>query len=332
VGLHDEIRTTGLRVSQYNHPVTLTLKELEAVAMELERSLRGARFHAIALADAETAILAFDCATQEIRVLVCTRPRYARIHRTTRPLPRARRGESSHPFLKAARAMVGMQVSRVGCRFQDRVLQITLEQPAAPSSPPAPVQQGVVRRARREPGPAQVLCLLFECTGHHPNLFVTDAQDLILASLTPSRSYRRDLRPGRRYQRPLQHPSERMEAMRFVSSPHEPLSELIEAHYQEVGSAEAQRLEAARARREVRKMIARDERLLAGLLEDLDEQGRAAEALGGEPPAPDRDRLQRLAARREQTRERIARIERRLERLRQRLRVLESEDTPTRIS
>lgn len=51
-------------------------------------------------------------------------------------------------------------------------------------------------------GPAGARALILELGGHHPNLFLTDPEGTILDLLLPSRSFRRDLVPGRPYVSP----------------------------------------------------------------------------------------------------------------------------------
>lgn len=300
--------------------MTLTLKELEAVAAELDRALSGSRLAGLRLADAETVLLAFDTAEGEVRVLACVRPRHSRIHRTRLDArsPGGRR-DWSHPFLQAAAPFIGATVARVAVRFGDRVAGIEFSRPGEPVKVPA--SRGPhPRRRTPERSPEPVGFLLFECTGHHPNLFWTDPHEVILASLVPSRSHRRDLRSGRRYQPPLPHASDRMDALRFLPAGRGALSDLIEAHYDRLGRDEARTTEEARARRDLRRDLERLARLRDGLARDLSEQERAAALLEADPPPrQDSDRLKRLAGRRVATREHLARVTRRIERLERRL-------------
>lgn len=295
--------------------MTLTLKELEAAAAELNRVLSGARLAGVHMVDPETVLLAFHTPQDEVRVLACVRPRHSRIHRTRRDVPAQPRGAPSHPFIEAARDILGAEVQHVGVRFGDRVVGIEFLRPGSPA-PQAAVRGPHPRRRTPPPPPRPVGRLLFECTGHHPNLFFCDPQDLILASLVPSRSHRRDLRPGRRYEPPLPHPSDRMDSLRFLATGPDTLSSLIEAHYDRLGQDEARRTEEARASRDHRREIERLTRLRDGLLQDLAEQAQAAARLD-DPKAhvPERDRLARLAARRTATQERLERVLRRIARL-----------------
>lgn len=293
--------------------MTLTLKELEAVAAELNQVLSGSFFAGLRLIDPETILLAFDAVEGEVRVLACIRPRYSRIHRTSRPMPTSRR-KPAHPFLDAAASFVGTKVVRVGVRFGDRVAVIDFARAGQPVS----IGVGAGRPRRRVPPTPDlpVGSLLFECTGHHPNLFWTDTHDNILASLVPSQSHRRDLRPGRRYQPPLPHASDRMDALRFLPAGPGTFSELVEAHYERLGRDEKRRAEEARIRRDLKRDLERLTRLRIGLERDLAEQERAAALIeAGDHASRDLDRLTRLALRRSATRDRLERAIRRIERL-----------------
>ncbi len=315
----------------YNRRMTLTLKELEAVATELDRVLAGSRLAAVHLVDTETVLLTFDAAGGEVRVLACVRPRHSRIHRTHLDVPRTRgRRAAPHPFLEAAGPFVGAQVERMGVRYGDRVVGIEFSRPGAPGGVPAPRGTHPRRRSPESP-PERVGVLLFECTGHHPNLFWTDPHEVILASLVPSRSHRRDLRPGRRYQAPLFHPSDRMDALRFLPSGPGGVSAMIEAHYDRLGREEARRQEEARERRDARREVERLARLRDGLARDLEDQERAAALLeAGNVPPRDVERLRRLAARQHATRERLERVARRIGRLQREVDSRHPDPEPTR--
>lgn len=315
----------------YNLRMTLTLKELEAVATELNRVLAGSRLAGVHLVDPETVLLAFDEPGEEVRVLVCVRPHHSRIHRTRLDVPRTRgRRAVPHPFLDAAGPFIGAEVTRMGIRYGDRVVGIEFSRPGGPGR--VPVSRGPHPRRRiPDPPSERVGFLLFECTGHHPNLFWTDPHEVILASLVPSRSHRRDLRPGRRYQSPLFHPSDRMDALRFLPSGPGGVSAMIEAHYDRLGREEARRQEEARERRDARREVERLGRLRDGLARDLADQERAAALLEtGNVPPRDVERLRRLAARRTATRERLARVARRIGRLEREVGNRRPDPEPTR--
>lgn len=284
--------------------------------MELHRALAGARLKDVRLQDPETVLFAFDGADGEARVLVCVRPRHSRIHLTQQDWPDRGKGVR-HPFLDASRVFLGSCVTRVRVRFGDRVLGMEFARPRG--SPPGAEVEAPSRRRRIAP-PSEETCglLLFECTGHHPNLFWTDPLEIIRASLVPSRSHRRDLRPGRRYQPPIPHPSERMDSLRFLPSGDTTVSHLIEEYYARLWRDEIRRAEEARIVRDLQRTIARLERLRDGLRRDLQEQERAAHLLEGDEFLPsERERLIRLANRQTSTRERLERIQRRLNRLTQ---------------
>jgi hypothetical protein len=227
--------------------MTLSLKELEAVAEELHAALAGAAFVDASTPDPSTAILRFDAAGTERLLLACIRPRSSRIHLTSCPAAAPGPGFASD----ATRLLAGAVVASVKTRYHDRVVAIAL-------------RAGTADRT-----------VLFECSGHHPNLFVLEPDGVVRAMLAPTHSHLRDLRPGRAYARPLAHDPGGIEAMRFLAPPGG-LSGRIEEAYAAVDAHESRKEAAAAVRASLRSAIERDERLAAGLQGDIDEGRRAA--------------------------------------------------------
>ena len=227
--------------------MTLTLNEVEAVAAELRQALAGKVLRAIAQPTDFDLLLTFAGAEGEQRVRVCIRPRVSRIHLTSRSAPA---GCDRTPFCGATEELLGATVDDVRTLFHDRVLVIRLH-------------TGEWRRN-----------LLFECSGHHPNLFVTDGSGLIRCVLVASHSQLRELRPGKAYQRPLPHPSDGIDAMRFVASTSS-VSDQIEELYGQTEGRENRKEEAARLRALLRSALEASERAERALLDDLKRSKRA---------------------------------------------------------
>ncbi len=227
--------------------MTLTLNEVEAVAAELREALAGTVLTAIAQPSDFDLLLTFKGPEGERRVRVCIRPRVSRIHLTSRGVPP---GSDRTPFCGATAEILGAAVDDVRTLYHDRVLVIRLH-------------TGEWRRN-----------LLFECSGHHPNLFVTDGSGLIRCVLAASHSQLRELRPGKAYQRPLPHPSDGIDAMRFVA-PTTSVSEQIEVLYGQAEGRENRKEEAARLRTLLRSALEASERAERALLDDLKRSKRA---------------------------------------------------------
>jgi len=231
--------------------MTLTIKELETVASELDSALAGGTLRDVTLNDANTAVLSFATAGGDRTVLVCNRPRLSRIHLRTRSVP-PRGGGPSPDFAAVARSeLVGAAVEHVVTMYGDRVVSIDL-------------RQGKARRR-----------VLFECSGHHPNLFVVDEANVVLAMLAPSQSRLRDLRVGRHYQRPLRHPGDGIEAVRFLDAP-TGISAQIEEHYLVAEEREARVAEVARVRQELRSALDHERRAAAAIGDDIERSVDAA--------------------------------------------------------
>lgn len=278
--------------------MTLTLKELEIVAAEVSAAICGYTLSAVNLLAPDTVVLCFHKGPQEARVLFCVRPRFSRMHLYSGDLVQQSKAPR-HPFLSVAKRFFGCEVTAIKPAYNDRVIRLEFREHT---------------KEKRGSGHSLFGYLIFECTGHHPNLFWTKPNEMILASLVPSRSYKRDLRPGQKYQRPLPQASDFVESLRFLPGPSQSASSQIQEYYERLLKEEARRVEEASARREIRREIERLTRLREGLERDLEEQEQAAQALESmRPPYP--DRLKRLAGRCHLTRERIERLKRKIERL-----------------
>jgi len=273
--------------------MTLTQQELEIVVSELQRRLDDATLLQIYQVDEHTVLLELMTPVGKTNLLICTRPCFSRIHITSKPIPKE---VLSTRFVEKVQALLPARVEKIGMRFHDRVVSIGLG-----TTPPR--------------------FLLFECSGHHPNLFLLDENDVILELLKPSRSHKRNLKVGRRYEKPLKHFGERLEALRFLPSGLG-VSSQIEAYYDRLNVAQVEGEEESRRRRELRIAVQRESRLLQALLDDLKEQEEAQRKLEeGDLPVPETERLKRLATRIPYTKERIARVKKRLERLENQLRM-----------
>jgi len=275
--------------------MTLTQQELEIVVTELQKRLDEATLIQIYQVDEHSVILEFMTPIGKTNLLICTRPCFSRIHITSKPVPQ---DVPSTRFIEKVRALLPAKLTKLGMRFHDRVVSIGLG-----TTPPR--------------------YLLFECSGHHPNLFLLDENDVILDLLKPSRSHKRNLKIGRRYEKPLKHFGERLEALRFLPSGLG-VSSQIEAYYEKLNVTQVEGEEESRRLRELRMAVQRESRLLSALLEDLKEQEEAQRKLEeGDLPLVEAERVKRLAARIPYTKERIARLKKRLERLESQLRMQE---------
>jgi len=227
--------------------VTLGITELDAVVGELSGALRGARLTGVDAMPRASVRLRFATPEGLRLVRVSVRPRVARIHLDA-PSPDHRREEDQAAqevrdfAARVARELRGSTLASIQRVFQDRVVEMTFS---------------------RQPHDR---FLIFECSGHHPNLFLTDDHRVILASLVPSRSIRRDLRPGRPYRRPLPHEHEGPEALRFLQGP---VSQAIAAWYGAEEDREERLQEVSEMREALKVRLARQDRLVQALEEDL---------------------------------------------------------------
>ncbi|MBM4394486.1 MAG: NFACT family protein [Deltaproteobacteria bacterium] len=170
--------------------MTLTLTELEAVTAEVSAAATGGKIRGLAVPEPFVVVLTIEGPSGRRRVLFCARPGLVRMHLTEIRLETPR--DAVPAFAEPARReLLGAAIERVANRYHDRVVAFDLNTFAGPRT------------------------LLFEGSGHHPNLYVLGEDGRILLMLGPSHSHLRRLVPGSRYERPLPH-QEGIEAVRFL--------------------------------------------------------------------------------------------------------------------
>ncbi|NOZ01718.1 MAG: hypothetical protein GXP54_07495 [Deltaproteobacteria bacterium] len=198
--------------------MTLTLNEIEAVIQELDRILVGGRLSGAFLEDDETLVLAVRRKSAEHFVLISARHHLARIHLTEHsPATGHERRRPAGSLADVLNHLAGAEIRRVKRWFEDRVVAMTF------------MLEGEKRT------------LLFECSGQHPNVFLLDPRGVILAILKPTRSRKRDLRPGLPYAQPLHRATDPMGSLRFLGS-EGGLSAEIEAYYDGMVTGRPRRL------------------------------------------------------------------------------------------
>jgi predicted ribosome quality control (RQC) complex YloA/Tae2 family protein len=114
-------------------------------------------------------------------------------------------------------------------------------------------------------GNASLVC---ELTSRHANIFLTNAEDLIMGSLFPNRSHKRKLVPSEPYVPPIPraHMSEKLPS-RFEAGPG--LEERIEEHYLKAECASLADQDAAEIRRSANAVARHLDRILEKLEADL---------------------------------------------------------------
>lgn len=265
--------------------MTLSHKELEAITVEVKLGLEDGLFTRVRQEDEHTLLLTVHSARRDLRLLICTRPNLARLHFTQREEVPEEGAATAGNLTRALKSLEGSRVTTVRMRYQDRVVAITLQ------------MDDVIRT------------LLFECSGHHPNLFLLDRGGLILETLTESRSRKRDLRPGQKYTKPLQRSKDVMDSMRFMGLG-KSISAEVESYYENTVIHRAKAMETARLRRALKSSRDHHERLAAALKTDLTAQEGAARSLKSGYVHPEkRQRAERLARATRDSQERLGRLE-----------------------
>ncbi len=238
--------------------MTLSLTELEAVVADLKDTVLDASFSNFRQIDETAAILVMSTPTGPRFVRITAAPRVSRLHLTgTRP-PQTR-GATGFSFEgRVFRELKETVLSQIRTVFHDRVVMLVFE------------------------GKSHKRKLIFECSGHHPNLFLTDDREEILAMMLPSHSHLRELRLGRRYARPLKVETEPFDSFRFASGAGAgDLSTRIETAYALEATREADTALATRIRQRLRVLLDADQRLVEGLRNEL---ARSVEATQAQTP------------------------------------------------
>jgi len=186
--------------------MTLTLTELNAVASEIEEILLGGIVQDVEQVAPHAVDVCVAATSGVRRVRLNVRPGLSRMHLVS-VAETARTPGYSHFAEKARALLVGGVIERVALQYGDRVAALV-------------IRTGEGCRI-----------LLFECSGHHPNLFILDEKRVVLSMLNETMSHKRLLAVGRPYAKPLRHPMDAIDTLRFVSAPGH-LSEAIEAAYQ----------------------------------------------------------------------------------------------------
>jgi len=233
--------------------VTLSLDELRRVVLALDEIDEG-QVRRVRERDPYTVTLEFYVGEGFRRLLIGVRPHEARLHYTEE---KGSGAEPGHPtaFVMACRKhLTGARLCRAETDRKDRVVTLEFD---------------------RDDGQR---LLIFECSGHHPNLFLTDPSKRILARLAESNSHKRDLSVGRRYEKPVQPEKENalheLGLVRFLAKG-DALHAEIDAFYRALETARGFDEEVRDVWRKLQARLKHIERKRANVAADL---GRADEA------------------------------------------------------
>lgn len=222
--------------------MTLTITELGSIASDLNDLLTGGLIQEIKQPSEDSVVLNIFSG-QRWYLFIKAAPRFSRIH-LIGEMPKAEYRSPPAFMMKLRREIRGGRVVAVKQLYTDRVVGIF-------------IKKGDTKYN-----------LLFECSGHHPNIFLLDAEGKILAMLKKSLSYRRKLLPGREYEKPIPVPQMETVKFRFMESGMT-LSAQIERFYKESEERERFRNEKARLLSTTRGLIKHEETKLEKVKGDL---------------------------------------------------------------
>jgi hypothetical protein len=240
--------------------MTLSLTEIDAVVAELAVALSGAVLAGVDVLPGPSVVLRFGAGGKILRLLLCARPHYSRLHLTTHVGDRSaaeRVPVQSRDFSdRSWRELRQGRITGIKRLFGDRVVGIEF----------------AVGERRRS--------LLFECSGQHPNLFLCDDRSVIQAMLAPNKSQRRDLKYGSRYARPLRHEHDKVETLRFVGQGGS-VSAHVEAFYDTEEAREGRALAFVAVRAALHTSLANEEKKAQAITADLSKTRQQAAAVAG---------------------------------------------------
>ncbi|MBM4386986.1 MAG: DUF814 domain-containing protein, partial [Deltaproteobacteria bacterium] len=222
--------------------MTLTITELGSIASDLNDLLAGGLIQEIKQQSRDSVVLNVFSGQRHFLFIKAT-PKFSRMH-LTGEMPRADYRSPPGFMMKLRREIRGGHVVAVKQLYTDRVVGIFIKKGDAKYN------------------------LLFECSGHHPNIFLLDAGGKILAMIRKSLSYRRKLVVGGEYQKPIPVPQMETMKFRFMESG-ATLSAQIERFYKEIEEGERFRNEKARLLSAARGLIKHEETKLEKVKGDL---------------------------------------------------------------
>lgn len=173
--------------------MTLTFSEIEVVLSEIRSLIIEGILREVQQIDADTIILKFYSHHVTSSVLICVREGFSRIHLISKE--KKSEIKTPSPFLmKLRKEIIGGRVRGLKLLYNDRVICFYF------------LRSG------------WLFHLLFECSGHHPNLFLLDSNFRIISMFKKSKSFKRDLTIGKVYERPIPLKEAQTEVMRFLQN------------------------------------------------------------------------------------------------------------------
>jgi len=255
--------------------MTLTITEIESIVPEIQQALRGTVFAGVVSPNLYTCVLSFapsdGGATKNL--VFSRRPRLTRLNLESPEATAARKpgrgsAEAARFVEIVSRTLAGALVGPMRPRFSDRVVSLDML--------PAKDSEGF--------GSSSRMTFIFECTGMHPNIFLIDERQTIVAVFGRSMSHKRDLDVGCRYQQPCESDGakpvgRRVDVMRFVDSGVS-LSEQISRKYDVLDDDDDKRRDLSALGESLGLLVQNRRRVADSVRKDLDlpiREGRPAD-------------------------------------------------------
>lgn len=233
--------------------MSLSLEELRAVVTELRPLLVGAVLQKVKQPSQHALLLEFFGRTGAHSVLICTRVGFVRLHTVDKA--RVRRSKVSGPggfMMKLRKELTMARLDDMRVERRDRVVRFLFE-------------TGEGR-----------MSLLFEATGHHPNVFLLDENDVILGSLGPNLSRKRELVQGLRYQWPMPSSGQSAQGFRFLDKSRT-VCEQVDAFYADLWTRHQKEEVLHQLRWRLRSLIRHESRKQLRIQQDMKKAQRADE-------------------------------------------------------
>lgn len=173
--------------------MSLSFDEIRAVTAEVRELILGAVLQKLKQPSQDSLVLEFFGRQGPQAIFLCKRVGFVRMHPVDKSAITTQYRSGPPAFMMKLRKELDMaRLVDLKIERRDRVIRFLFE------------------------AGEQQLSLLFEATGHHANVFLLDADDIILGSLGPNMSRKRDLITGRPYQWPIPTSKQASDGFRFL--------------------------------------------------------------------------------------------------------------------
>ena len=234
--------------------MSLTFEELSAVVTEIREFVQNSIVDNVKQCDDDSLILNLYGRSGSVRLYITSKRGFVRLHLLDSYQPQCvnRAGHPPAFQMKLRKELKGARIKNIRIPGRDRVVIIDFY------------------------SKDRTLKLLFEATGHHPNIFLLDQDEVILAMIKPNTSKKRDLAVGKKYIFPLPVARQVSEGFRFFDKSI-PVYKQVEDFYAKQEEQDRRLRKAVALRKRLKSLIAHEVKKLENIEKELDRAKQAVE-------------------------------------------------------